>query len=182
MAARKQQGIMTNSWSTLAFFKSPTLANAATAVPAGRSQLMRDILETGDVSLIFRLPYDRDDIFARAFDMSAADCVVKPFSPRDRRRGSVDYVLFDSNGDVAVLIEVHNACARRRHDRIRLWEHTRGMAHGAGGPVAGRMVCDRDGTADLLVPIANALGIGLYVGPTPALDLIKDDLLATILH
>ena len=42
---------------------------------------MRDILETGYVSLIFRLPYDRDDIFARAFDMSAADCVVKPVSP-----------------------------------------------------------------------------------------------------
>ena len=72
VAARKQQGIMTNSWSTLAFFKSPTLANAATAVPAGRSQLMRDILEIGDVSIIFRSAYDRDDIFARAFDMSAA--------------------------------------------------------------------------------------------------------------
>ena len=139
MAASKQQGVMTNSWSTLAFFKSPTLANAATAVPAGRIQLMRDILETGYVSLIFRSAYDREDIFARAFDMSAADCVVKPFSPRDRRRGSVDYVLFDSNGDVAVLIEVHDARARRRHDRIRLWEHTRGMAHGAGGPVAGRI-------------------------------------------
>ena len=46
----------------------------------------------------------------------------------------------------------------------------------------GGLVCDRDGTADLLVLIASALGIGLYVGPTPALDLIKDDLLATILH
>ena len=46
----------------------------------------------------------------------------------------------------------------------------------------GGLVCDRDGAADLLAPIASALGIGLYVGPTPALDLIKDDLLATILR
>ena len=46
----------------------------------------------------------------------------------------------------------------------------------------GGLVCDRDGTADLLVPIASALGIGLYVGPTPALDFLKDDLLTTILR
>ena len=46
----------------------------------------------------------------------------------------------------------------------------------------GGLVCDRDGTADLLVPIASTLGIGLYVGPTPALDVIKDDLLTTILR
>ena len=46
----------------------------------------------------------------------------------------------------------------------------------------GGLVCDRDGTADLLVPIASTLGIGLYVGSTPALDLIKDDLLTTILR
>ena len=45
----------------------------------------------------------------------------------------------------------------------------------------GGLVCDQDGAADLLAPIASALGIGLYVGPTPALDLIKDDLLTTIL-
>ena len=46
----------------------------------------------------------------------------------------------------------------------------------------GGLVCDRDGAADLLAPIASALAIGLYVGPTPALDLIKDDLLTTILR
>ena len=46
----------------------------------------------------------------------------------------------------------------------------------------GALVCDREGIADLLAPITSALGIGLYVGPTPALDLIKDDLLATILR
>ena len=46
----------------------------------------------------------------------------------------------------------------------------------------GAVVCDREDTAALLAPITRALDIGLYVGPTPALDAIKDDLLATILH
>ena len=46
----------------------------------------------------------------------------------------------------------------------------------------GAVVCDREDTAALLEPITGALGIGLYVGPTPALDLIKDDLLATVLR
>ena len=46
----------------------------------------------------------------------------------------------------------------------------------------GAVVCDREDTAALLAPITRALDIGLYVGPTPALDHIKDDLLATILR
>lgn len=46
----------------------------------------------------------------------------------------------------------------------------------------GAVVCDREDTAALLKPITRALDIGLYVGPTPALDLIKDDLLATVLR
>ena len=46
----------------------------------------------------------------------------------------------------------------------------------------GAVVCDREDTAGLLAPITRALDIGLYVGPTPALDVIKDDLLATILR
>ena len=46
----------------------------------------------------------------------------------------------------------------------------------------GAVVCDREETAALLAPITGALDIGLYVGPTPALDAIKDDLLATVLR
>ena len=46
----------------------------------------------------------------------------------------------------------------------------------------GTVVCDREDTAALLAPITRALDIGLYVGPTPTLDLIKDDLLATVLR
>ena len=34
----------------------------------------------------------------------------------------------------------------------------------------------------MLVPLTRALDIGLYVGSTPALDAIKDDLLGTVLH
>ena len=46
----------------------------------------------------------------------------------------------------------------------------------------GAVVCDREDTAALLEPITGALDIGLYVGPTPELDDIKDDLLATVLR
>ena len=44
----------------------------------------------------------------------------------------------------------------------------------------GAVVCDREETAALLAPITRALDIGLYVGPTPALDSIRDELLATV--
>ena len=46
----------------------------------------------------------------------------------------------------------------------------------------GAVVCDREETAALLAPITRALDIGLYVGPTPALDAVRDDLLATVLR
>ncbi len=48
------------------------------------------------------------------------------------QRGQVDYALFDSNGNLAVLIEVHAARSRLSRDRIQLWNHTRGMTHGIG--------------------------------------------------
>ncbi len=46
----------------------------------------------------------------------------------------------------------------------------------------GAVVCDREDVASMLKPITRALGIGLYVGPTPALNLINDDLLVTVLR
>ncbi len=42
--------------------------------------LMQEILETADVPVIFLSAYGQDDVVARAFDMGAADYVVKPFS------------------------------------------------------------------------------------------------------
>ena len=44
------------------------------------------------------------------------------------------------------------------------------------------LVCDGNGVAELLAPIAAALGIALYVGPTSVLDSLKEELLSTILR
>ena len=45
--------------------------------------LMKGILETADVPVIFLSVYGREEVIARAFDMGAADYVVKPFSPTE---------------------------------------------------------------------------------------------------
>ncbi len=42
--------------------------------------LMQEILEVTDVPVIFLSAYGREELIARAFDMGAADYVVKPFS------------------------------------------------------------------------------------------------------
>ena len=44
---------------------------------------MKDIAETRDVPVIFLSAYGQDKLVARAFDMGAADYVVKPFSPTE---------------------------------------------------------------------------------------------------
>ena len=46
-------------------------------------ELMKEILDVADVPVIFLSAYGRDEIVARAFDMGAADYVVKPFSPTE---------------------------------------------------------------------------------------------------
>ena len=46
-------------------------------------ELMRSILKTADVPVIFLSVYGQEDVVARAFDMGAADYVVKPFSPTE---------------------------------------------------------------------------------------------------
>ncbi len=46
-------------------------------------ELMNDIREAADVPVIFLSAYGQDDTVARAFDMGAADYVVKPFSPTE---------------------------------------------------------------------------------------------------
>ena len=45
--------------------------------------LMKEIAETRDVPVIFLSAYGQDKLVARAFDMGAADYVVKPFSPTE---------------------------------------------------------------------------------------------------
>ena len=44
------------------------------------------------------------------------------------------------------------------------------------------LVCDGNGAAELMAPIATALGIELFVGPTLVLDALREDLLSTILQ
>ena len=46
-------------------------------------ELMRDILRETDAPVIFVSMYGRDSVVARAFDMGAADYLVKPFSPTE---------------------------------------------------------------------------------------------------
>ena len=45
--------------------------------------LMKSIREIADVPVIFISAYGQDQVIARAFDMGAADYVVKPFSPTE---------------------------------------------------------------------------------------------------
>ena len=46
-------------------------------------ELMRDILKTSDVPVMFLSAYGQDEVVARALDTGAADYVVKPFSPTE---------------------------------------------------------------------------------------------------
>ena len=68
--------------------------------------LMQDILQTAEVPVIFVSVYGQEEVVARAFDLGAADYVVKPFSPTELvarigaalRRRAGPYLL----GDLAV--------------------------------------------------------------------------------
>ena len=46
-------------------------------------ELMQDILAVRDTPVIFLSAYSRDDIVAQAFEMGAADYIIKPFSPTE---------------------------------------------------------------------------------------------------
>ena len=46
-------------------------------------ELMNEVRKTADVPVIFLSVYGQDETVARAFDMGAADYVVKPFSPTE---------------------------------------------------------------------------------------------------
>lgn len=64
---------------------SPRLVLLDLVFPGGVDgiDLMRDILKKRDMPVIFISVYGQDEIIARAFDMGAADYVVKPFSPTE---------------------------------------------------------------------------------------------------
>ena len=46
-------------------------------------ELMQDILAVRDTPVIFLSAYSRDELIAKAFDMGAADYIIKPFSPTE---------------------------------------------------------------------------------------------------
>ena len=46
-------------------------------------ELMKDILETAEVPVIFLSAYGQDQLVARALDMGAVDYIAKPFSPTE---------------------------------------------------------------------------------------------------
>ena len=46
-------------------------------------ELMKDVMDAGDVPVIFVSAYGQDRLVARAFEMGADDYVVKPFSPTE---------------------------------------------------------------------------------------------------
>ena len=47
------------------------------------TELMQSILELADLPVIFLSAYGQDEVIARAFELGAADYVVKPFSPTE---------------------------------------------------------------------------------------------------
>ena len=44
-------------------------------------ELIRDILETADMSVVFLSVYGQDEVITRTFDKGAVDYITKPFSP-----------------------------------------------------------------------------------------------------
>ncbi|MYH61514.1 MAG: response regulator [Caldilineaceae bacterium SB0675_bin_29] len=77
----------------LMYEKKPRLALLDLMLPGTDGiDLMKEILEISRVPVIFLSAYDQDQLIARAFDMGAADYVVKPFSPTEltaRIRGAL---------------------------------------------------------------------------------------------
>ena len=95
--------------------------------------LMKEIMETRDVPVIFLSAYGQDQLVARAFDMGAADYVVKPFSPtelsariraalrrRDAPRPSQPYVL----GDLTIDYDERRATLAGRPVELTAKEYT----------------------------------------------------------
>ena len=93
-------------------------------------ELMNRILKTADVPVIFVSVYGQDDIIVRAFDMGAADYVVKPFSPTElaariraalrRRAGpSEPYSL----GDLSIDYAGHRVAVAGRPVRLTPTEY-----------------------------------------------------------
>ena len=108
--------------------------------------LMGDILSIADVPVVFLSAYGHDEMIARAFEMGAADYIVKPFTPTElvarvraalrRREGSLrsdpsePYVL----GDLTIDYEARLVSVGGRPLRLTAKEYDllRALSIGAG--------------------------------------------------
>ena len=98
-------------------------------------ELMNTILETADVPVIFLSVYGAEDVIARAFDMGAADYVVKPFSPTElaariraalrRRAGPNWHVSAEpfSSGELAIDYAERRVTVEGRHVQLTATEY-----------------------------------------------------------
>ena len=80
------------------------------------TQLMEEILAIADIPVIFLSAHGRDEQIAKAFDMGAADYVVKPFSPTElsariravlRRRAASEPLKPYIRGDLTIDYNEH---------------------------------------------------------------------------
>ena len=120
-------------------------------------ELMKDILDLADVPVIFLSVYGREEVIAKAFDMGAADYVVKPFSP-DGAFGE-DQGGPAETGDRRAVGALRDG---RPGNRLRLPQRdpcrpSRG-AGGDGVPDARRALGQRRPGADLSTPGGTGLG------------------------
>ena len=94
--------------------------------------LMEEILAIADVPVIFLSAYGRDELIARAFDMGAADYVVKPFSPTElsariraalRRRSASEPLSPYVRGDLAIDYNEHTVTLAGRPVQLAAMEY-----------------------------------------------------------
>ena len=113
--------------------KKPRLALLDLMLPgADGIELMRGILETADVPVIFLSGYGQDQVIARAFDMGAADYVVKPFSPTElaariraalRKRAAAEPSAPYALGDLAIDYDARRATLAGRPVQLTAIEY-----------------------------------------------------------
>ena len=121
-------------------------------------ELMQDIMNTGNIPVIFVSAYGQDRLVARAFEMGADDYVVKPFSPTElvariravlRRRAASEPTVLYVTGDL--IIDYAQRLVSLRGIPVTLNRHR--------VPVTRRAVNERGAGADLRAPAETSMGL-----------------------
>lgn len=96
------------------------------------TELMEEILAVADLPVIFLSAYGRDELIAKAFDMGAADYVVKPFSPTElsariraalRRRSASQPLSPYVRGDLTIDYNEHTVTLAGQPVRLAAMEY-----------------------------------------------------------